>query len=85
MRYPTFTLLSTQITCLVSFALTSFTDQHETKEVGLRKVLRAFIYGTRAVICQRHLLVTQLVTKAQIIHSYLSESTGFAIAALMDW
>ena len=64
-----FTLIAIIISCLGLFGLATFTAEQRTKEIGIRKVLGANIYGVVALLSKDFL---KLVLIAVIIASPLA-------------
>ena len=64
-----FTLVAIIISCLGLFGLTTFTAEQRTKEIGIRKVLGASVYGLVALLSRDFL---KLVIIAMIIAFPLS-------------
>jgi putative ABC transport system permease protein len=64
-----FTLVAIIISCLGLFGLATFTAEQRTKEIGIRKVLGASVYGVVALLSKDFL---KLVVVAVIIASPLA-------------
>jgi len=56
---------------------------HEVREQK-SQTLSSFKYIMK-LTCEVHYQAIHLVNRRQIFHSYRRESTGLAVAALMDW
>jgi putative ABC transport system permease protein len=77
-----FTLLAILISCLGIFALTSFTVERRTKEIGIRKVLGA---STKGIIFQLNKEIMKLIAIATILAFLFMQLPFYDIEAFFPY